>query len=349
VKCLVQDPHSPLAYCKDALGETIELHHLLASHDSDIVFLTLDIFLSLHQNDYLSFVSLENHINVMLPFFSVGCSDTFVGRVIILSSLHSEFLTICFYVCCCNDSEGPQDILMKNLRKQAISTSALFWAMRCYISQSSSFGQFLVRYLLSCDVPLQTIFVSIDVLSNIFEIDAPALKTNCLMIIASELTAVSDYGLKKTFLELALAFLLFRDGSCHAPALLSCYKVFGCEMESSPPRSPPSLRGKQDMMIHKLNCAAAVRPAMTFGIRLDTNSQWIDAKLGEICADEWRRRTVDSFKGLYHCSNTFWIAVISLTFLVIKEFIHHFGRKLSNSSILSGSNSDSNVRPRQHL
>lgn len=145
------------------LSDLTELHHLLASEHEEVLLLTVDIVFSLYDNRSFDALTLEEHVNIMLPLVAQGHIEQFIGKVLTLVMKHQKFISILFFLVYALNDPVKQKFFARAMKPYSIHKRALFWGMLAFAESVNDFGRFLIEFLLHSGVPMILLLASLRV------------------------------------------------------------------------------------------------------------------------------------------------------------------------------------------
>jgi hypothetical protein len=269
LKFLLTTPNSPIVNRQSALTDLSELHLLLSSKNEEIILLTIDIFLLLYEIQYFDMLTLEEHVNRMLPFVPAECTLRLVQKIIPLLARHPEFLALLFFVLYSMDAASFLPLIVDTLKSEFIRTSIFIWGMMCFVKYQGEFGKYILRYFLSCEVDILDIFSCFDAISCLHELDVNAIRLYFCRVLYEFIQAPEGASFERPFIDIVLNYLLF-----HSPP----------RKRRSKSLVTPFLR--HENFIEQLAEAMAVKPIAQFTIRHDDDGRWLDRELAIWCLNE---------------------------------------------------------------
>jgi hypothetical protein len=211
LKFLLTTPNSPVVNSQSALIDLSELHLLLSSKNEDIILLTIDIFLLLYEIQCFDMLTLEEHVNLMLPFVPAGCTLRLIQKIIPLLSRHPEFLALLFFVLYSMDAASFLPQIIDTLKSEFIRTSIFIWGMMCFVKYQGDFGKYVLRYFVSCEVSILDIFSCFDAISCLQEFDVHAVRLYFCRVFYDFIHTSEGAGFGRTFIDILLNYLFFHS------------------------------------------------------------------------------------------------------------------------------------------
>ncbi|KAK8894389.1 hypothetical protein M9Y10_022824 [Tritrichomonas musculus] len=214
IQMIAVTPSKPFEKFPDLWKDLTELQQLLNSADEDTIIFTINLFSVLHENQIFNCLTLEQQMNVYLPFFATEFSSSFFNQIVVKASTNSGFFPLTFYIAYINPRVHDTIMSLLKPRNDIVSSvESLFWFFACIYKYNNKFGDFLIRFIYKCKiVPLKTIMVILDVVGAILcQLDqADSTKSRFLLYIGSIIQAgefEDNFGI---FFEVTLQLLLFK-------------------------------------------------------------------------------------------------------------------------------------------
>lgn len=207
-------PSKPFEKFPDLWKDLTELQQLLNTADEDTIIFAIDLFTVLHEKSIFNCITLEQQMNVYLPFFATEFSTNFFSQIVVKANSNSGFFPLAFYIAYINPK--VHDTIMSLLKPKndiVSSVESLFWFFACVFKYDNDFGDFLIKFIFKCKiVPLKTIMVILDVVGSILsETDKSDLvKIRFLQYIATIIQEGEIEDNSNLFLEVSLQILLFK-------------------------------------------------------------------------------------------------------------------------------------------
>lgn len=271
---LAKSPSKPLEKFPSIWKKITKLHNLLNVKNDILQLYIWHLLLDLHETPIFSFLTIEQHMDAMLPFFSTMFSSTFYNQIMgQIASNNSGFVPLAFYIAYTNPK--IHEMIMMHLKPRKELTSSveyLFWLFACIYKYDNDFGKFIVKLIIDCNIiSIKLTMIIIDVVGLILgkHDDSKSVKIRFLSNYMGKSGPKDD-----EFFEVAFQSLLFKKAGNFSKLLkselINTYGIVFSKNENIDLIN--RLNGAQSLLHNYLQSVKNQEFKLIFGIELDGSS-----------------------------------------------------------------------------